>query len=220
MTDHSLEGAKDLLLQEHQSLYALHQEAKAAGETRLNFFITFVAAVSTVALTAQSFIVAELWTGLLGGVAALLLIVGLITFRKMLQRRVATIIYRRRLSRIRAWFVKYYPAIITGLPFDINQNISMNWGGSQSKLGSTAFSVALVNTAMVTVSVLALALTAFGAPASVWALPVALVSGAAAWFLHLHWKNKWMDDAEARDQKELRALEAIQPPSPEAAPQS
>jgi hypothetical protein len=219
MTDDSIEGAKEFLLQEHQSLYALHQEAKAAGETRLNFYVTFVAAVSTVAITVQSFVVAELRIWLLGGVAVILLIVSLITYRKMLQRRVAIIIYRRRLSRIRAWFVKHYPSIITGLPYDINQEISMDWGGSKNRLGSTAFSVAFVNTALVVISLLATALSAFGLSATGWAIPTAIVSGVVTWFFHIHWKNKWMEDAEARDQKEMRALEEIKPQTSGALPQ-
>lgn len=219
MTDDSIEGAKEFLLQEHQGLYALHQEAKAAGETRLNFYVTFVAAISTVALAVQSFVIVDLRAWLLGGVASILLIVGLITYRKMLQRRVAIVVYRRRLSRIRAWFVQYYPSIITGLPYDINQNISMHWGGSKSKLGSTAYSVAFINTALVVGATLAVTLTAFGLSAIVLAFPVAIISGAATWFFHLQWKNKWMEDAEVRDQKEMRALEEIRPQPPGATSQ-
>ena len=151
MPSQSLEGAKEFLLEEYRSLYALHQEAKASGETRLNFFVTFVAAVSTVIITLQSFISVELRPWLVGGIALILIIVGLITFRKMLQRRVATVIYRRRLGRIRAWFYKYYPLVAEGLPYDITLDVRMDWG-AKGRLGSTAFSVAFINTALIALS--------------------------------------------------------------------
>jgi hypothetical protein len=127
------DGAKDFLLHEYESLYALHQEAKAVGETRLNFFVTFTAAVGTVVVAIQSSLRDEAKPWLLGGVIAILLVVGLITFRKMLQRRVAIIVYRRRLSRIRAWFLKYYPVVALGLPYDVSQTVRMDWG--KNKLG-------------------------------------------------------------------------------------
>lgn len=215
MTDNEVEGAKEFLLQEYQSLHALHQEAKAVGETRLNFFVTFVATVSTGAIAVQSFISAELRTWLIGGVAVILIIVGLITYRKMLQRRVAIVIYRRRLSRIRAWFVNYYPPVITGLPYDTNQNVRMDWGG-KSRLGSTAFSAAFINTALILLSILSVGLLSFGLNAAIWVIPVSIISGIISWLFHISWKNRWMKDAEIRDEKDLRELDKIKSKQPQA----
>lgn len=206
--DEAISGAKEFLLKEQQSLYALHQDTKAVGETRLNFFVTFVAAVSTGAITLQSFITAELRTWLVGGITIILVIVGLITYRKMLQRREAIILYRRRLSRIRAWFVKYYPPVISGLPYDTTQTIKMDWG-EKNQLGSTAFSVAFINTALITLSVLAMGLISFGADASLWVIPVSLISGAISWVLHIKWKINWMKNAEIRDQVNIEKLEKM-----------
>jgi hypothetical protein len=213
--DEAISGAKEFLLQEYQSLYALHQEAKAVGETRLNFFVTFVAAVSTAAITLQSFIAAELRTWLISGITIILIIVGLITYRKMLQRRVAIILYRRRLSRIRAWFVEFYPPVVSGLPYDTNQNIKMDWGG-KNRLGSTAFSVAFINTALITLSVLALGLISFGLNASVWVFPVSVISGVISWILHVTWKNNWMKNAEIHDQKDIEKLEKMVSAKPQS----
>lgn len=213
--DEAIAGAKEFLLQEYQSLYALHQDAKAVGDTRLNFFVTFVAAVSTATITMQSFISPELRTWLIGGIAIILIIVGLITYRKMLQRRVAIVIYRRRLSRIRAWFVKYYPPIATGIPYDINQNIKMDWGG-KSRLGSTAFSVAFINTALITLSVLAVCLISFGLNASIWVIPLSVISAVLSWIFHVSWKNSWMKNAEINDEKDLQELEKIKSIKPQS----
>jgi hypothetical protein len=206
----SLEGAKEFLLEEYRSLYTLHQQAKEAGEARLNFFVTFVAGVSAAVVTLQSFILEEARPLLIGGIALILVIVGLITFRKMLQRRVATVIYRRRLGRIRAWFVKHYPQVAGGLPYDISQNVRMDWG-AKGRLGSTAFSVAFINTALITLSVLGVGLMYFGLDSLTWLVPVGTLSGALSWYLHILWKSQWMKKAERRDLDDLRALENLIP---------
>lgn len=213
MTDKAVEGAKEFLLQEYQSLYTLHQEAKAVGETRLNFYVTFVAAVLTAAITIQSFILPELRVGVIGGIAMILISVGLITYRKMLQRRAAVVVYRRRLARIRAWFVKYYPPVVTGLPYDTNQNIKMNWSG-KSRLGSTASSIAVINTALIILAVLAVGITSFGTMAAVWAIPAAIAGGMISWVFHLAWKNNFMRQAEKKDEKDFLALDKMIPPEP------
>ena len=201
------DGAKDFLLDEYHSLYVLHDQAKAAGETRLNFYVTFTGAVGTAAIAVQSFIVPEIRAWLLAGTALIILLVGLVTFRKMLQRRVATVVYRRRLSRIRAWFVHHYPIIAPGLPYGINQNVRMDWG--KNKLGSSAFSVAVINTALIFASVASIPIVAFGTSAVVWALPTAVASGVISWYLHHWWKNRWMKSAEEQDQKDLQTLDEI-----------
>jgi heme/copper-type cytochrome/quinol oxidase subunit 4 len=206
--DEAIEGAKEFLLQEYQSLIALHQEAKAVGETRLNFYVTFVAAVSTVAIALQSFIATQLGVWVIGGIAIILIIIGLITFQKMLQRRVAIVLYRRRISRIRAWFVNYYPPVVTGLPYGINQKSRMDWG-KKSRLGSTAFSVAFINTALVMLTILAVGIMSFGLNAAVWVIPFSILAALISWFLHILWKLKWMKNAETRDEKELRELDEI-----------
>jgi hypothetical protein len=208
MTDKAVEGAKEFLLLEYQSIYTLHQEAKAVGETRLNFYVTFAAAVLTATITIQSFILPELRIWIITSIAFILISVGLITYRKMLQRRAVIVIYRRRLARIRAWFVKYYPPVSTGLPYDTNQNIKMDWG-SKSKLGSTASSVAVINTALIILAILTIGITAFGTIAAIWAAPIALLGGFISWGCHILWKINYMKRAESSDEKDLHALDKV-----------
>ena len=204
----AIAGAKEFLLQEYQSLNEMHHAATAVGDTRLNFFLTFVAAVSTATITIQSFLSTNLRTWLIVGIAVILLIVGLITYRKMLQRRVAIVTYRRRMSRIRAWFVKYYPSVISGLPYDIEQNIRMDWG-RKGRLGSTAFSIAFINTTIITLSILAVCLLSYGLQASVWIIPLSIFCGTLSWVFHIVWKLHWMKNAEIRDKRDLQELEKM-----------
>jgi hypothetical protein len=177
------------------------------GERRLNFYITFTAGVGTIIIAAQEIVVPEMGIWLLVGGITLILSLGLITFRKMLQRRTALIIFRRRLARIRTWFVEYYPSVASGLPYDIGEEFPMDWG--KNRLGSTAYSVAFINTALVILAVAAMSVTTFSVNALWWALPVAATSGATTWWLHLLWKIKWMQSAEDYDRERLLALDEL-----------
>jgi hypothetical protein len=202
------DGAKEFLLQEYQGLVLRHQAAKEEGEKRLNFYVAFVAAAGTVLVGAKQFIVDKvlyLWL-LLGGIV-LTLCLGLITFQKMLQRRDAVVIFRRRISRIRAWFLKYYPSISHALPFDVSQDIPIDWAGG--KLGTTAFSVALINTMMVVLATISIVTTALDFAVVWWVLPIAAAAGAVTWWFHRLWKDKWIEQAEMRDKKEMLALDRL-----------
>ncbi|HEX6288380.1 MAG TPA: hypothetical protein VFZ66_04275 [Herpetosiphonaceae bacterium] len=199
------DGAKDFLLHEYQSLYALHQHAKDVGETRLNFYITFAAALGSVLIATQQFIRSDIHLWLLIAGLAVIMCLGFITFRKMLQRRVATILYRRRLGRVRAWFAFHYPEILPGLPYAIGREIPMDWG--KYKLGSSAFSVAFLNTILVIVLVFIILLNSFGLTAVWWSIPASGIVGAATWWFHLVWKDRWLRAAEMQDRQEMADLD-------------
>jgi len=203
----SLDGAKDFLLQEYQSLYTLHQYTKEEGEKRLNFYVTFVAAVGSFLIAAQQFIKPELYVWLAVSTTTIVLSLGLITFRKTLQRRVATIAYRRRLNRIRAWFVRHYPSVSSGLAYGIGQDVQMDWG--KNKMGSTALSVAFINSAVVFFGVVLLVILTFTLNTLWWAIPIAAISAIITWWLHLSWKEHWMKVHDLADQKDILALSKL-----------
>ena len=203
------DGAREFLAQEYQSLYTLHQSAKDVGDTRLNFYVTFAAAVGSILIAAQQFIRPDIYRWMLLGGITIIMCLGLITFRKMLQRRTAIIIYRRRLRRIRLWFAKYYPEIIPALPYEIDRDSPMHWG--HNKLGSTAFSVAFINTALIFVLALALSVDIFGVVELWWSFPGSLVLCVLIWRLHLIWANRWMQAADQQDLKNIAHMDAINP---------
>jgi hypothetical protein len=204
---HPGEGGINFLLLENENIRILHQDAKEVGEKRLNLFLTFTAIVGTAMISFQEFIVQEMRAWLLSGGALLILLLGLITYRKMLQRRTALVVYRRRMSRIRAWFLQNYPEIAPGLPFNINQDIHMDWG--KNRLGSTAFSIAFIDTAIVTLSVIATCAITGGQDSLIWAIPLGGLCGLLTWQLHLYWKNVWMRFGEAMDETALQKLDDL-----------
>lgn len=202
------DGAKDFLLLEFQTLFTAHENTKEAGEKRLSFYITFAAAISTAIFAGLGLVAREMQLWLLIGGAITILLVGSITFRKMIQRRIAVIIYRRRLSRIRGWFAKYYPEVTSGLSHEIHRNIPMDWG--RNNLGTTAHSVALINTAVIVLAVATTTVTITGLTAWWWGLLIASACGALTWQLHLVWKRRLFQGAELRDQKVQSALAVLE----------
>lgn len=202
-------GSREFMLQEHQCLYSLYQSTKEVGDNRLNFYVTFVAASLTITATMYSFILPELRPWLVLCITSVLITVGLITYRKMLQIRVEVVAYRRRLNRIRGWFLKFYPDVISGIPYSDSQVIKMDWGGKY-RLGSTAFSVAFINTALLAFSMLAMCIMIFGIKSFYWSIPLSSTTGMVSWIFHLAWKNYWMKAGELNDEKSIEELKNIQ----------
>ena len=204
----SIVGAREFLLEEYRRLADLHNDAKEVGETRLTFFVSVVGVVSSAIVLMMPKILPELQSWILGGVEVILISIGLATFRKMLQRRAATVVYRRRMSRIRAWFVKYYPLVVTGLPYEADQDLRMDWVGKK-RLGSTAFAVAFINTAMIGLSVFGIGAMIFGTNPIIGIVVVSILSIVISWLAHIAWKTNWMKDAELRDKRAMEKLDQI-----------
>ena len=201
------EGAREFLLQEYQNLFTQHQAAEEVGEKRLNFYVTFVTVAGSILIAAQQFIVDEMYLWLLVGGIVIIVCIGLITFRKMLQRRVEIITFRRRMDRIRTWFLRYYPSIALGLPYDVSRSISMDWG--KNRLGTLASSVALLNTTLVVFVVVSIVVSTLSLAALWWALLIAIGSGGVTWKLHLIWKNQAIEIGEMLDRSYMAALEEL-----------
>ena len=201
------DSAADFLLLEYESLYQLHQQAVAVGDSRLNFYIGFTAIMGSAVVGVQQFLLPAAYVWLLAFAVLMTLSLGLTTFRKILQRRTATIVYRRRLSRIRAWFVACSPSIAAALPYDLSQDQRLDWG--KHRLGSTASSVAFINTGLVVLVVTGVAMSTFGIESFWWAIPAGAAAGVVTWWLHLVWKRRWFRAVEARDGRQAQRLEAM-----------
>ena len=198
------DGAIQFLLHEYQNLITLHQDAKETGEKRLNFYITFTAAVGSLIIAVLKFINSQLQFILVGFGTILILSFGLVIFKKMIHRRIALIIYRRRLARIRAWFTSHYPGICSGIPFSTNENMKMDW--EVSTFGSTAFSVAFINIVISIVLSFTITYNLIQRYSWMFASIISICTGFINWKFHVFWKNKWLKIGEKYDQKQLALL--------------
>jgi hypothetical protein len=207
INSHEQDGGKAFLLLEYQSLQSLHQGVKEDGDKRLNFFVTFIAAIGAFLVAIVNVVDSRVYGWVLAGGMAFVVLVGLINFRKMLQRRAAAIVYRRRMSRIRAWFAIRDPAILSALPYRISPGMSMDWG--KNRLGSTASSFAIINSVTVTIMLVTIIASIADMLTSWWLLLLSPLAELLIWWLHLVWKARWLAGADARDQKELHVLDEL-----------
>lgn len=193
--ENDMAGAKEFLLQEYQSLNTLLQDSKSRGESRLNIFVTFVAAVLTASFTAHSFVDPELRPIVFGGISVILEILGLITFRKMLTRRIESVVCRRKMNKITLWFIDNYPSVKAGLLYSDSNDIKMNWG-AKGNLGSSAFSMAIINSGILFLSILTLGIMVFGLGSVASIIILSTAASLVLWAVHIIWKNIWIDNAE------------------------
>lgn len=203
-------GAKDFMLLEYDYMTRLHNDAKEVGEKRLNFLIAFSAAIGTVLLAAENLISTQSFRLVSISVLTLAIVIGVITFGKMINRRIAIVIYRRRLSRIRGWFLDNYPSIGSGLPYKVDIKLPMNWGG-RFVLGTTASSVAAINILLLAILVILAFYLYSGSSQIVLAVIAAILSGIMKWIFLIIWKNVKLNNAERKDDEYLRKLEDPKP---------
>ncbi|MDX2139344.1 MAG: hypothetical protein SF123_14765 [Chloroflexota bacterium] len=204
------DAAINFLMQEYQSMYALHQQAKERGDERLNFYVTFAGALGSIVIAAQQFVGGAVGVWLMLAGVPIIILLGVLTFRRMLQRRVAIMIYRRRLARIRGWFLHYFPEIASGLPYAPEEKSRMEWGNG--RLGSTAFAVATINTSIITFVVLFVCVNVVRDSGQAVLALIAVVGAAlASWRLHLLWKTRWLRRAEREDNALLDELNRLTP---------
>jgi hypothetical protein len=197
----------EFLLREFEALNTLHIDAKEIGEKRLNFFVTLTLAFGSFLIAVRQFLPADAYAWLLLFGLVIIICLGIVTFRKMIQRRVLIIICRRRLNRIRAWFAYRYHDIVSALPYGVGEDIPMDWG--KSKLGTSAATVAMINTVLVAIVAVAGIERVFGLGLSWWSIPTILISGVVTWQIHLYWKRIWIHGAELRDTEDLKQLDAL-----------
>lgn len=200
--------AVNFLMQEYNTLNQWHTMYKEAGDARLASFVTMTGVIVTTLIGAQNFVRQDLGLLLLVGGSIFLLFLGLLTYRKMLQRRSAIMVARRKMARIRAWFLKYYPELADGMVYTDDEHHAIDWG--RTKLGSTARYIAVINCALVVVPIVWCSVQIFSTSALPWALPLAVVASAGLWYMHIFWKVRFFQRSEIMYQNELQQVIALQ----------
>lgn len=206
-TQQPSKAAVDFLMQEYQILNQYHNMHKELGDTRLATFITMTGAVFTTLIAAQSFIRTELGPLLLAGGSLFLLLLGVITYRKMLVRRAALVISRRKMARIRIWFLCYYPELASGMAYSDNDHVKIDWG--KYKIGTTARYIVLVNCALIILPFTWWIAQSYSVRALAWVIPLDVLIASGVWFIHIIWKQYFFIESDKNSQHELESLEAL-----------
>jgi FtsH-binding integral membrane protein len=100
-------GQIDFLLKEYETLRIFRQDLISQGDRRFNFFVAIVsgAAIFLSWLSGQQIV-----NNIAIGIIILgILLLGLTTFARILQRNSSIILYTRGMNRIRKYFIQHYP---------------------------------------------------------------------------------------------------------------
>ena len=200
-------AAVDFLMQEYELLSQHFNMWKEVGETRLATFITMTGAVFTVLIAAQGFVSSELGLVLLAAGSTFLFLLGLITYRKMLVRRSVLTLTRRKMARIRIWFLRYYPELASGMVFSENDHTRFDWG--KYKIGTTPRFIVVVNCALVILPITWWLVQSYSLKAFVWVIPLDAVLAVLVWYVHIVWKQRFFLASETMATEELEKLEAL-----------
>jgi hypothetical protein len=199
-----LDPSSEALLAEHERLSDLYLYNADVGEKRMSLYLTTLSASAAILIGLAQFgagVVSLLWPSV--ALLAVMLILGLFTFYRLVERRVRAAELLRAINRIHAYFVRH----------DLSLEAYFYWppcdDGPSFKGGGTALAglrdmVALLDSLFVG--------TLTGAAAiGLWpTLPywIAALAGVAmaapAWLLHQWWERRSLSKAESNAARYVR----------------
>src|SRR5690349_18005533 len=103
----------EILLAEHERLSNLYLYNTDLGEKRIASYITLisVAGGALIALTQLKDVSEDIFLELSAGIVGGLAIVGLLTFYRLIERRIRSTEYLRAINRIHAYFAQHDPSL-------------------------------------------------------------------------------------------------------------
>jgi hypothetical protein len=215
------EGTSSFLLAEHQRVASLYQHNAAMGERRIGIHLLFVAGGGTLLLSLPEILQQPGATGrifpiveslLLPGLIIVLLmaIEGILTFQRIIERRIRATEYLRAINKINRFFADRDPNLLSYLPWPPHDD--------QPPFGKRTFGVAdLRDVVAVLNSFFAGALGAdavllfaspdptqtYRRPAVIGALFVGFCIVLAVWWWHHWYENRVVCKAETEGQKRV-----------------
>lgn len=111
--DSHLDPSTEVLLAEHERLANLYLYNTDLGEKRIASYITLIslAGGALIALTQLGSVAGDTFLELSAGIVGGLAILGLLTFYRLIERRIRSTEYLRAINRIHAYFVQLDPSL-------------------------------------------------------------------------------------------------------------
>lgn len=203
-----------LIMAEYEDLVASMRSNEELGERRLHVFLTLIAAVTAAIGLASSRFVDDIspLVAITAVAGALILIVGLMTLRRIMVRNLVTSKYMNGLRRIRALFVQLQPEAVMILSFPperkpvLRVKTGRRYGIGKGGLLET---VAAINSFLVAV-VIAGSMWLLDAPVSM-SLGVGSLTALVGWIAQMEWTMATYKRDVERDtlerEKNLAALQ-------------
>ena len=106
------ENSADAMLAEHERLSSLYLYNSEMGEKRASLYLTLISASTAILFGLAQFspnVQYLLWPGI--GLVAGMLLVGLVTFQRLIERRIRATEFLRAINRIHRYFVQKDPVL-------------------------------------------------------------------------------------------------------------
>ena len=191
-----LDPSSEALLAEHERLSDLYLHNAEVGEKRMSLYLTTLSASAAILVGFAQFgagVASLLWPSV--ALMAVMLILGLFTFHRLVERRIRAAELLRAINRIHAYFVRHDPSLESYFYWTpCDDGPSFKGGGTA--LAGLRDMVALLDSLFV-------GILAGAAAAGLWPTLVywaaALVGAATAvptWLLHQLWERRSLSRAE------------------------
>jgi hypothetical protein len=191
-----LDPSTEAMLAEHQRLANLFLHNAEMGERRTSLYLTVISAGAAVFLGVAQFgaqMSSLLWPAV--GFLAGMLVIGLVTFQRLIERRIRAAEYLRAINRIHRYFVENDPALEPYFYWPPCDDVP-SFANHRQALTGLRDVIGVLNATFVGILVVALGLLLWPALHRAIVIPLGLALGAAAWLLHERYENRCCARAE------------------------
>jgi len=191
-----LDPSTEAMLAEHERLAEMYLYNAELGEKRASLYLTLLSAGAAILVGLAQFgagAMSLLWPG--AALLTVMLILGLFTFYRLIERRVRATEYLRAINRIHCYFVQNDPSLEPYFSWPPCDDVPSFKGGGSSLAGLRDV-VAALNSLFVGILAFAAADALFPALHYGFAALVGAVVCAAAWLLHRLWETRSLRKAE------------------------
>jgi hypothetical protein len=195
-TPETLDPSTEAMLAEHERLAGLYLHNAEMGERRTSLYLTVISAGAAVFLGIAQFgaeIDSLLWPGI--GFLAGMLVIGLVTFQRLVERRIRAAEYLRAINRIHRYFVQNDPALEPYFYWPPCDDVP-SFAGTRQALTGLRDVIAVLNAIFVGILLVVVGLVLWPTLHRAIVIPLGLVLGAAAWLLHDRYEARCCARAE------------------------
>ncbi len=174
----------EAMLAEHERVSELYLYNSDMGEKRTSLYLTLVSAGGAVLIGVQQLgldMRSLLWTATL--FLAIMVVVGLVTFQRLIERRTRATEYLRAINRIHRYFVELDPALESYFYWPACDDVP-SFGGNGGAFMGLRDVIAVLNSLFVGCLVAAIELVLWSHVAYAVVAASALVMVVVAWFAH------------------------------------
>ena len=186
----------EAMLAEHERLADLYLHNAEMGERRTSLYLTVISAGAAVFLGIAQFgaeMSSLLWPGI--GFLAGLLVIGLVTFQRLIERRIRAAEYLRAINRVHRYFVENDPSLEPFFYWPPCDDVPSFAGNGQALTGLRDV-IAVLNSIFVGILIAVIGLALWPALHRAITIPLGLVAGVLAWLLHHRYETRCCARAE------------------------